>query len=96
MARLTEEMIIARSKQSDLTAIKKLNCWCVTKNPPQDDSSPQVFQRDDKIPLSITSFRLAWPNLASHLLIASQTNGVAMKPDICCMLHKRLRGKNLL
>lgn len=29
MARLTEEMIIARSKQSDLTAIKKLNCWCV-------------------------------------------------------------------
>lgn len=29
MARLTEEMIIARSKQSDLTSIKKLNCWCV-------------------------------------------------------------------
>ncbi|XP_075988212.1 uncharacterized protein LOC142984472 isoform X2 [Anticarsia gemmatalis] len=27
MARLTEEMVIARSKQSDLTAIKKLNCW---------------------------------------------------------------------
>lgn len=41
MARLTEEMIIARSKQSDLTAIKKLNCWCVSeqKSPP-DDSSP--------------------------------------------------------
>ncbi|XP_035907981.1 uncharacterized protein F09G8.5 isoform X9 [Anopheles stephensi] len=27
MARLTEEMVIARSKQSDLAAIKKLNCW---------------------------------------------------------------------
>ncbi|XP_052862483.1 nuclear transcription factor Y subunit beta isoform X1 [Anopheles cruzii] len=27
MARLTEEMVIARSKQSDLGAIKKLNCW---------------------------------------------------------------------
>lgn len=27
MARLTEEMVIARSKQSDLSAIKKLNCW---------------------------------------------------------------------
>ncbi|XP_013143623.1 PREDICTED: uncharacterized protein LOC106107346 isoform X1 [Papilio polytes] len=27
MARLTEEMVIARSKQSDLYAIKKLNCW---------------------------------------------------------------------
>lgn len=29
MARLTEEMVIARSKQSDLSAIKKLNCWWV-------------------------------------------------------------------
>ncbi|XP_063631521.1 uncharacterized protein LOC134802757 isoform X4 [Cydia splendana] len=27
MARLTEEMVIARSKQSDLSSIKKLNCW---------------------------------------------------------------------
>lgn len=27
MARLTEEMVIARSKQSDLASIKKLNCW---------------------------------------------------------------------
>ncbi|EAA11628.5 AGAP005870-PA [Anopheles gambiae str. PEST] len=27
MARLTEEMVIARSKQSDLATIKKLNCW---------------------------------------------------------------------
>lgn len=27
MARLTEEMVIARSKQSDLSVIKKLNCW---------------------------------------------------------------------
>ncbi|CAK1549173.1 unnamed protein product [Leptosia nina] len=27
MARLTEEMVIARSKQSDLPSIKKLNCW---------------------------------------------------------------------
>lgn len=31
MARLTEEMIIARSKQSDLSQIKKLNCWLVLK-----------------------------------------------------------------
>ncbi|XP_065359845.1 centrosomal protein of 97 kDa isoform X7 [Calliphora vicina] len=27
MTRLTEEMVIARSKQSDLSSIKKLNCW---------------------------------------------------------------------
>ncbi|XP_004525312.1 uncharacterized protein LOC101461147 isoform X6 [Ceratitis capitata] len=27
MTRLTEEMVIARSKQSDLGSIKKLNCW---------------------------------------------------------------------
>ncbi|KAL7733829.1 hypothetical protein ACLKA6_011552 [Drosophila palustris] len=27
MSRLTEEMVIARSKQSDLALIKKLNCW---------------------------------------------------------------------
>lgn len=27
MSRLTEEMVIARSKQSDLSTIKKLNCW---------------------------------------------------------------------
>ncbi|XP_047523607.1 uncharacterized protein LOC125062043 isoform X3 [Pieris napi] len=27
MARLTEEMVIARSKQSDLSSVKKLNCW---------------------------------------------------------------------
>ncbi|XP_026319001.1 protein C21orf2 homolog isoform X5 [Hyposmocoma kahamanoa] len=27
MARLTEEMVIARTKLSDLSAIKKLNCW---------------------------------------------------------------------
>ncbi|XP_034482163.1 GATA zinc finger domain-containing protein 10 isoform X2 [Drosophila innubila] len=27
MSRLTEEMVIARSKQSDLGLIKKLNCW---------------------------------------------------------------------
>ncbi|KAL7049511.1 hypothetical protein ACKWTF_003733 [Chironomus riparius] len=27
MTKLTEEMIIARSKQSDLSQIKKLNCW---------------------------------------------------------------------
>ncbi|XP_037908627.1 uncharacterized protein DDB_G0283357 isoform X4 [Hermetia illucens] len=27
MARLTEEMVIARSRQSDLGSIKKLNCW---------------------------------------------------------------------
>ncbi|XP_037931709.1 CCR4-Not complex 3'-5'-exoribonuclease subunit Ccr4 isoform X2 [Teleopsis dalmanni] len=27
MTRLTEEMVIARSKQSDLASIKKLNCW---------------------------------------------------------------------
>ncbi|XP_068621719.1 dynein axonemal assembly factor 11 isoform X8 [Battus philenor] len=27
MARLTEEMVIARSRQSDLSAVKKLNCW---------------------------------------------------------------------
>lgn len=38
MTRLTEEMIIARSKQSDLTAIKKLNCWC-EKNLERDESS---------------------------------------------------------
>lgn len=29
MAKLTEEMIIARSKCSDLRMIKKLNCWYV-------------------------------------------------------------------
>ncbi|KAH8298662.1 hypothetical protein KR018_009877 [Drosophila ironensis] len=27
MSRLTEEMVIARAKQSDLSQIKKLNCW---------------------------------------------------------------------
>ncbi|XP_039149746.1 double-stranded RNA-binding protein Staufen homolog isoform X7 [Drosophila simulans] len=27
MSRLTEEMVIARAKQSDLSLIKKLNCW---------------------------------------------------------------------
>lgn len=27
--KLTEEMIIARSKQSNLEQIKKLNCWLV-------------------------------------------------------------------
>lgn len=27
MTRLTEEMVIARSRQSDLSSIKKLNCW---------------------------------------------------------------------
>lgn len=27
MTRLTEEMVIARSRQSDLASIKKLNCW---------------------------------------------------------------------
>ncbi|KAL5291072.1 C21orf2 family protein [Megaselia abdita] len=27
MTKLTEEMVIARSKQSDLASIKKLNCW---------------------------------------------------------------------
>lgn len=41
MARLTEEMIIARSKQSDLTAIKKLNCWCVEKKSRFDESSDE-------------------------------------------------------
>lgn len=29
MARLTEEMVIARSRQSDLSTVKKLNCWYV-------------------------------------------------------------------
>lgn len=29
MARLTEEMVIARSRQSDLSTVKKLNCWFV-------------------------------------------------------------------
>lgn len=29
MTKLTEEMVIARSKQSDLASIKKLNCWWV-------------------------------------------------------------------
>ncbi|ODN02215.1 Protein C21orf2 [Orchesella cincta] len=27
MTKLTEDMIIARTKSSDLTAVKKLNCW---------------------------------------------------------------------
>lgn len=29
MSKLTEEMVIARSRQSDLSSIKKLNCWYV-------------------------------------------------------------------
>lgn len=32
MVKLTEEMVIARSRISDLTAIKKLNCWYVNKS----------------------------------------------------------------
>lgn len=31
MAKLTEEMIIARSKLSDLSQVKKLNCWWVNR-----------------------------------------------------------------
>jgi len=27
MARLTEEMVIARTRASDLSNIRKLNCW---------------------------------------------------------------------
>lgn len=29
MVRLTEEMVVARTRMSDLTAVKKLNCWQV-------------------------------------------------------------------
>lgn len=29
MARLTEEMVAARTRASDLSTIKKLNCWQV-------------------------------------------------------------------
>lgn len=56
MARLTEEMIIARSKQSDLTAIKKLNCWCVIQRKSSATMiHPASLQRDDEIPLLIRS-----------------------------------------
>ncbi|EEB12815.1 leucine rich repeat protein, putative [Pediculus humanus corporis] len=27
MARLTEDMVVARTRASDLSSIKKLNCW---------------------------------------------------------------------
>jgi len=39
MTKLTEDMIIARTKSSDLGAVKKLNCWYVN-----DVSSYQVIQ----------------------------------------------------
>lgn len=84
MARLTEEMIIARSKQSDLTQIKKLNCWCVLCEIISSFCDSSSKRRKKATKFLCRAFPAPLRSDMHLLIVSANKPGVAM-PVICCM-----------